>query len=217
MSELGSLSVATYAQSAAGLADSFRTIPATDSDNVEKVAAFSSESVAAFRRNGWPPSIGIGGRIGAENAAEKDRVHFGSKRRRSWRNVVGKRGASHWHFALSARPTFDRVRRFTLFPHVLFSDDGFRFWESDARLQRARAGLTRTWWNPEWRDRLLGTVSFLGPNGSIALKVGPNEQVTVSSHLEQFESPISYLDPGSEPFDTGDDIHADDDEDAPQD
>ena len=72
MPELGSLSVATYALSAAGLADSFRTNPATDSDTAGKVAAFSSESVAAFRRNGWPPSIGIGGRIGAENAHTPD-------------------------------------------------------------------------------------------------------------------------------------------------
>lgn len=33
-----------------------------------KVARFTSESVAAFRRNGWPTCVGIDGRIGSEYA-----------------------------------------------------------------------------------------------------------------------------------------------------
>lgn len=32
------------------------------------VAGFTSESVAAFRRNGWPTCVGINGRIGSEYA-----------------------------------------------------------------------------------------------------------------------------------------------------
>lgn len=33
-----------------------------------KVAGFTSESVAAFRRNGWPTCVGISGRLGSEYA-----------------------------------------------------------------------------------------------------------------------------------------------------
>jgi len=32
------------------------------------VAGFRSESVAAFRRNGWPTCVGISGRLGSEYA-----------------------------------------------------------------------------------------------------------------------------------------------------
>ena len=32
------------------------------------MAGFTSESVAAFRRNGWPTCVGISGRIGSEYA-----------------------------------------------------------------------------------------------------------------------------------------------------
>lgn len=32
------------------------------------MAGFTSESVAAFRRNGWPTCVGISGRLGSEYA-----------------------------------------------------------------------------------------------------------------------------------------------------
>ena len=35
------------------------------------MADFGSESVAAFRRNGWPTCVGISGRLGSEYAAGK--------------------------------------------------------------------------------------------------------------------------------------------------
>ena len=36
------------------------------------MAGFTSESVAAFRRNGWPTCVGINGRIGSEYAVSGD-------------------------------------------------------------------------------------------------------------------------------------------------
>lgn len=52
------------------------THPAQDSEGCRppiprelgKVAGFTSESVAAFRRNGWPTCVGISGRLGSEYA-----------------------------------------------------------------------------------------------------------------------------------------------------
>ena len=47
------------------------TIPgnlATYSESLEKVANFASESLANFRRNRWPTSIGISGQLAPENA-----------------------------------------------------------------------------------------------------------------------------------------------------
>ena len=34
------------------------------------MAGFTSESVAAFRRNGWPTCVGISGRLGSEYAQD---------------------------------------------------------------------------------------------------------------------------------------------------
>ncbi len=36
-----------------------------------KVAGFTSQSVAAFRRNGWPTCVGISGGLGSEYAAAR--------------------------------------------------------------------------------------------------------------------------------------------------
>jgi len=136
---------------------------------------------------------------------DDDKVWFGSSDKRKWRNVVGKRGAAYWHFGLAARPVLGEQSRFVVSPHVLFTDDGSTIWESDARLQRARAGLSRRWWNPEWRDRMLGTLAFLGPRGVISVPLGPRVQAQVTAQPERFESPVAYDDPAKiEEFETSD-------------
>ena len=75
--------------------------------------------------------------------------------------------------------------------HVLFSDDGRPIWEDDKKLLAARAGQCKHWWNPAWRDRLLGTMAWLADGGeSITLSLGGGSSIAISTKPTTHVSPI---------------------------
>ncbi len=49
----------------------FRSMPATDSGDTQKVAGMPPEQVAGMARNGWPTSVGITGRHGPDYALDR--------------------------------------------------------------------------------------------------------------------------------------------------
>lgn len=127
--------------------------------------------------------------------------------RRSNRQVVGyktitnfKSGLEtrrHWHFSIDAKPFTHPTILFMVKSHVLFSDDGRTIWTDDKKLLAARAGQCKNWWNPAWRDRLLGTMSWLADGAdTIALPVGGGSVVEIRSRPTTHISPVSYRDPG---------------------
>lgn len=146
--------------------------------------------------------------------------------RRSNRQVVGYKTITnlrtrvetrrHWHFGIDARPFTHPKILFMVKSHVLFSDDGRTIWEDDKKLLAARAGQCKNWWNPAWRDRLLGTMAWLGDGGeSIALALGGDARINVSTRPTTHVSPVSYLDPGESAWSDEDDIaEAEDDGDT---
>jgi len=108
--------------------------------------------------------------------------------------VTGKRRI--WHFGIQARPLLYPTYAYIIKPHVLFSDEGSTIWESKERLHRARRSQCRNWWNPEWRDRILATMTWLADEeGRIEVSLGSNVVLYVSSYPLTFSSPVSYGEP----------------------
>lgn len=127
--------------------------------------------------------------------------------RRSNRQVVGyktltnfRTGAEtrrYWHFSIDAKPfTHPRIL-FMVKTHVLFSDDGRTIWQDHKKTLSARAGQCKNWWNPAWRDRLLGTMAWLGEGAeSIRLALCSDTNIEVATRPTTHISPVTYLDPG---------------------
>ena len=100
-----------------------------------------------------------------------------------------------WHFAISARPLLRPSPVYCVQPHLLFSDDGKTIWTDDKRLQRARHGQTKDWWNNDWRDRVLAMMKALSADGVIQLPVHRRAAVAVEGAPLRFISPVSYREP----------------------
>jgi hypothetical protein len=136
-----------------------------------------------------------------------DKVFFmGVEGTRTYRAMVGystrtnpTTGVSvkrYWHYAIQARPLVHPTPAFVFKPHVLFTNDGVTLWESKKRLASARRSQCKTWWNDEWRDRMLAAATHLCGDGSeIQMKLGSAASLTVAPTPLLFQSPVSYTDP----------------------
>jgi hypothetical protein len=123
--------------------------------------------------------------------------------KRTYRKVVGEkaRPKRFWHFALSARPLLTPSPVFALRLHVTFSDNGYTIWDSDAKLHSARRSQCKTWWNEQWRDRMLASLQFLaGGEPSVSLALGSGATVVLATAPLRFQSPVSFADPGTQEF-----------------
>jgi hypothetical protein len=99
--------------------------------------------------------------------------------------------------------------------HVFFSDDGRAIWDDPKRMLAARAGQTKNWWNPAWRDHLFGTVSWLaGGSDKITVPLGGGAAFEISTRPLSHLSPVSYLDPGEAGWSDEDDVRFENDEDG---
>jgi hypothetical protein len=100
-------------------------------------------------------------------------------------------GKRHWHFAVSGQPAVHPEPMLMLRSHVMFSDDGVELWESDSRMHKARRSQCKQWWNDDWRDRLLASLSWLANGeGVIKLPVGKSVFAELELYPIEFESPI---------------------------
>lgn len=134
---------------------------------------------------------------------EKDKIHFpGVNNKTTWRSIVGYqtvgKNRRYWHFGVSGKPVLRRTKYLAINPHVLFSDDGVDIWRDKDRMHKAKMSLTRSWWNPHWRDRILAVMNYLaGENPGILLRLGKEEEthVWVEKYPVSFVSPVSFSDP----------------------
>lgn len=63
-------------------------------------------------------------------------------------------------------------------------------------MHSARRRQCKSWFNPEWRDRLLATLHWLSQGSpTLSVPVGSGVSIEVSVTPDQFESEISYTDP----------------------
>lgn len=152
----------------------------------------------------------------------QDKIHFSGLAGKTYRQMVGfsTKGPAtsprkeYWHFGIEAKVLTIPDIRYSIRPHVVFSDEGENVWSDKARLHRARRSACKDWWNADWRDRILASMQWLaGPDKSrITLPVAGNESVVVSAEPVKFEHPISYAEPqGHDPltYQLGDDFDLD--------
>lgn len=101
-----------------------------------------------------------------------------------------------WHFAVEAKPLVYPITAYILKPHLVFSDDGSTIWTSKLKSHRARRSQGRNWWNPQWRDRILATMSWLADGQEfITIPLGTGVEIKVLIEPMSFRSPVSYLEP----------------------
>jgi len=129
-----------------------------------------------------------------------DSIDFvNSDGKKSWRGVVGFKSIGKdkmkriWHFGVSAKPIIRPETLFVVKTHVLFSDDGTTLWTNKDKMGRARRNQCRNWWNDDWRDRLLATMSHLANAESpVSFSLGSDITFTLAKLPALFESPVTY-------------------------
>ena len=103
----------------------------------------------------------------------------------------------HWHFALSAKPTVHPRPILQVRAHVLFSDDGRAVWSSADAAHRARRNQCKSWWNDDWRDRILASMAWVA-EGSDFFRLplsGGSATALVATRPLEFMSPVTLLEP----------------------
>lgn len=121
--------------------------------------------------------------------------------RKAWRSIVGfktlLRGrVRYWHYGITGKPILRPEPLFVLKGHVLFSDDRKTLWDSKGATGKARRSQCKNWWNDDWRDRLLATMSHLAADGGmISIPLSGSAAFTLSKYPILFDSPVSYIQP----------------------
>ena len=133
----------------------------------------------------------------------EDTVSFiGANGKKGHRGVVGYKTLisgklRYWHYAISAKPVIRPETLFLVKGHVLFSDDGLSLWTNKDQMAKARRNQCKNWWNDEWRDRMYAAMSHLADSGETVLfPLGATASFSISKQPIQFESPVSYPEPG---------------------
>jgi hypothetical protein len=142
------------------------------------------------------------------NQLPKNKAHFvASGGKRTYRQLVGSKskrtreGArvpdGHWHYAVSGKVLLRPFPRLVLRHHVIFTDDGETPWASATRMQRARRGVCKNWWNATWRDRLVAfCTAIAGDREELELAVSDGDAVRLATAPMRFTSPWTYLEDG---------------------
>lgn len=149
--------------------------------------ALSNRSTCYFFKKGVQPNVNI---------------HFtGIDGRATYRSVVGYATNAdgtkrYWHFGIRARPLLSPFPAFLLTSHVIFTSNGVTPWDDHRKMHSARRRQCKSWFNPEWRDRLLATLHWLSQgNASLCVPGGSGAMIEVSSKPELFASDVAYADP----------------------
>lgn len=120
-----------------------------------------------------------------------------------------------WHFGIQAKPYIELTSStfaYYVKPHVLFSDDGQVLWDNDKRMHVARRGQCKQWWNADWRDRILASMTWLAnSDGDIEIPMSKEFSMRVNSRPVALTSPVSNLGVDTEPVDELE-MQVDDDE-----
>jgi hypothetical protein len=119
-----------------------------------------------------------------------------------------------WHYGISAKVFLWPQLMFHISAHVLFSDDGQHIWESKPRLHSARRSNCKSWYNDEWRDRLVGAMTYLA-NGTAQIDIPLSEStcIAVSTSPIEFESKITCT-PTEQVYRPTEDADDDDEDDS---
>ena len=102
----------------------------------------------------------------------------------------------YWHYGINAKPVLYPAPHLVLKGHVLFSNDGLKLWDNKEKTAKARRNQCRSWWNDEWRDRILAVMTHIADlDGKIQIPMASNLKLSIDCWPETFVSPVSYADP----------------------
>jgi hypothetical protein len=102
------------------------------------------------------------------------------------------RSKHFWHFGIQARARLWPIQVLHISAHVLFSEDGVSIWDSKRRLHSARRRQCKSWYNDEWRDRLLAAMCYLADGKDfIEIEVGAETAIRISVSPVAFESQVT--------------------------
>lgn len=134
---------------------------------------------------------------------ENDKVFFlNPAGEKGWRAMVGYKSFSakegqtryrNWHFGIQARPFFWPFTGFTVKAHVAFTENGVLY-ESKAKQHAARRSQCKSWYNDDWLDRILATMSFLAGENSdeLLIPLSSDQHLGAKRIPMLFESPVSF-------------------------
>ena len=138
-----------------------------------------------------------------QNVAVNDKVSFvNTSGEKGWRSVVGYKSVKstigetrirNWHFGVRVKTYAWPFSGFAVKPHVAFTENG-TLYDSKARQHSARRSQCKSWYNDDWLDRILATMTFLADPSSkeLLIPLSANETLAVRSLPIAFESPVSF-------------------------
>ncbi len=138
-----------------------------------------------------------------KDLVDRDRVFYRDLNgKRGWKGVSGYKEFSslvgptrirNWHFGVQARVYAWPFFGYAIKPHVVFTENGVLY-ESKTKQHAARRSQCKSWYNNDWLDRIMATMSFLSGEETsvITVPLSLDSVITVSKTPLLFESPVSY-------------------------
>jgi hypothetical protein len=137
-----------------------------------------------------------------KDLVENDRISFRAlDDTNTWKAVVGFKSLKakdanarlrNWHFGIEGIPHVGFHSYLSVLPHVAFSENG-ELYESTKKQHAYRRNQCRSWYNNDWRDRILATLAFLrGEDAELRIPLGPDAVATFQALPEVIESPVTY-------------------------
>jgi hypothetical protein len=128
---------------------------------------------------------------------EKDKAKFRDiTGKAKWRAMGGVRGKKRirWFYGVSIRPALAEPFRLVARSHVVFCEDGTSLVADGKRALRLRKWLCKSWWNDDFRDRLIGLIAVLSNNqATFQLPLGGDAIAVVDASPLAFVAPLTYV------------------------
>jgi len=106
-------------------------------------------------------------------------------------SLVGKMLDKNWHFGISAAGKLYPYHVLMISSHIFFTSDGKTLIDS-ALQHKARRKKGSSWWNNNWRARLLAFIKYSNNENSFYLEMGSEEKIYISNQPMQFLGKVSY-------------------------
>ena len=128
---------------------------------------------------------------------EKDKAKFRDiSGKAKWRAMGGVRGKKRirWYYGISIHPKLTEPFRLVVRSRAVFSEDGTSLVTDGKRALRLRKWLCKSWWNDDFRDRLLGLIAVLSNDQTtFQLPLGGDAVAIVDALPLVFISPLTYV------------------------
>jgi len=115
------------------------------------------------------------------------------------KSLFGKHLSDSWHFGISFKVLLEPFVCYSLKSHLIFTTNGFKKWDDDAKMFSARRKKGRLMFNKEWRDLLMTMLhSFKDEEGKIITVFTDEHLLEMLPYTIPFESDMDYKEPSKE-------------------